>query len=223
MEKLLHGLERKCRNSVIIVVPSRFHGGYLITCVHNIMAPMHASNVFLYRSQKIHLSKNMLAKIEKEREDKLMKKNIFRLTVLLTILTLLLPGVAPVMAAEKTEFQCEEILVDTPNPGRWTYPNGNIHIRGMVNRYSETSTDPRMYGVNEVILNANWHEDYTGPMWGTFWLENDYGGWEGTWAGLMTVQGPRYNAVGDGFGDYAGMKLWINVHNGVCTGSILEH
>lgn len=152
-----------------------------------------------------------------------MKANIFRLTALLTILTLLLPRVAPVMAAEKTEFQCVEILDTILDPGMWTYPNGNIHIRGMVSRYNETSTDPRMYGVNVVVVNANWHGNYTGPMWGTFWLENDYGGWKGTWAGLMTVQGSGYNAVGDGFGDYSGMKLWINVNNGVCTGSILEH
>jgi hypothetical protein len=152
-----------------------------------------------------------------------MKKYIFQLTALLTIFTLLLPGVVPVMAAEKIEFQCTEELLEVLDYGRWTYPNGNIHIRGMIQQFNEQSSDSRMNGINTVDLNANWYADFTGPMWGTFELETDDGGWEGTWAGLMTNQGPRYNAVGDGIGDYAGMKLWINVNYGVCTGSILEH
>jgi hypothetical protein len=152
-----------------------------------------------------------------------MKKNILRLTTILTIMAILLLGVSPALAAEKTAFQCTESFITTLGDGLVNNPDGNIHIRSMIQLFDEQSSEPRFTGKNTVVVNANWRADFTGPMWGTFRLVTAQGGWEGTWAGQMTEQGPKYNAIGDGFGDNAGMKLWVNVDYGVCTGEILGH
>lgn len=59
-------------------------------------------------------------------------------------------------------------------------------------------------------------------MWGTFRLETGEGGWEGTWAVQVREQGTWYNALGDGSGDYAGMKMWWKLNYGIGQGEILE-
>lgn len=149
-----------------------------------------------------------------------MKKNYFLFTVILAVLLL---GVTPVMAAEKIEFPCTETFVAELDPGTWTFPGGNIHVRGMVQLSREEAPDPRNTGYNTVVVNANWRPDWTGPMWGTFRLETDEGGvWEGTWAGRMTEQGSRYHAVGTGFGLYSGMKIWVDMNYGDCQVQLRE-
>jgi len=153
-----------------------------------------------------------------------MKKSYFLLGVLLVILAIPLFGVTPVTAAEKTEFPCTEELIANLDPGTWTYPNGNIHIRGMIQLFRETGPDPRIVGDNTVVVNANWQSDWTGPIWGTFSFVTDEGGlWEGTWAGQMTEAGAVYNGSGNGYGMYAGMKMWVDMNYGVCTITVLEH
>jgi hypothetical protein len=152
-----------------------------------------------------------------------MKKRTFTLVVLMAIALVLLFGVGQVNAADKTVVPCYEQFVDTLNPGTWSYPDGNIHIRGMVQLFRETADDPRNIGYNTVVLNANWQSDWTGPMWGTFSFETDEGGlWEGTWAGRMTEEGSVYNASGKGYGIYAGMKMWVDMDYGTCTATFLE-
>lgn len=152
-----------------------------------------------------------------------MRKNYFRLGAILVVMAVLLIGTAPVTAAEKTEFQCTETFIATLDPGSWTFPDGNIHIRGMKSLFREEG-DARVEGDNTVVLNANWRSDGTGPMWGTWRLVTDEGGiWEGTWAGMMTEQGSWYHAVGDGMGMYAGMKMWVDMNFGDCRIKILEH
>jgi hypothetical protein len=153
-----------------------------------------------------------------------MRKNYFRFSAILFVMAVLLLGVSPVAAAEKTEFQCTETGVAMLNPGTWSFPDGNVHIRGMVQLLREEAPDPRSVGDNTVVVNANWRSDGTGPMWGTWRLETDEGGlWEGTWAGQMTEQGSWYNAVGDGIDLYAGMKMWVNMNFGDCQIKVLEH
>ncbi len=153
-----------------------------------------------------------------------MKKyhNLFGATII--VLSMVLYGAAPAAAAEKDVLPCTETSAGLIDPGTWTFPDGNIHIRGMVELLDESSPDPRDIGQNTIVLNANWNSEFTGPMWGTFSLVTEEGGlWEGTWAGLMTQQGPQYNATGDGFGLYAGMKIWVDMDYGVCQVTFLEH
>ena len=152
-----------------------------------------------------------------------MRKNIFRFAAILFVMALLLGGIAPAAAAEKTEYQCTETLVAILDPGTWSFPDGNLHIRGMVQLFREEAPDPRTVGNNTVVVNTNWRPDGTGPMWGTFRMETDEGGlWKGTWAGKMTEGGSFYQGVGDGFGLYAGMKLFVDMNYGVCQITILN-
>ncbi|UCH60846.1 MAG: hypothetical protein JSV61_05020 [Anaerolineales bacterium] len=153
-----------------------------------------------------------------------MKKKYVRFGAILTLMAVLLVGIVPAMAAEKTVFSCVDGGTELLNPGVWTFPDGNVHVRGMVLRTRNNASDPRDQGYNTIVMNANWGKDGAGPMWGTFSLETDEGGlWKGTWAGRDTEQGSWYNAVGDGYGLYAGMKIWVDKNYDVCQVSILEH
>jgi len=153
-----------------------------------------------------------------------MKKRCSLVGVLVAVMVIPLILVTPVTAADKAEFQCMEIYVDTLDPGSWSFPDGNIHVRGLVELFQETGPDPRLVGNNTVVVNANWHSDMTGPIWGTFRFETDEGGlWEGNWAGQVTAEGAWYNARGDGYGIYEGMKGWWHIEYDVCQATLLEH
>lgn len=152
-----------------------------------------------------------------------MKNNRVRLSIFLITVVALLLAVTPAIAANKVEFQCTPTYSHLLNIGDWTYPDGNIHIRGMVQSEHSVAPDPRCVGDNTIVINANWHADGTGPMWGTFRYETTEGGiWEGTWAGRMTDEGSWYNATGNGYGIYAGMKIFVDKVFDVTTITILE-
>lgn len=146
-----------------------------------------------------------------------MRKTYLHLSAVVVLMAVLLIAVAVVTAAERTTVPCEETFIGQVDPGTWTFPGGNVHIRGMVNTYEEVSPDPRNVGINTVTVNANWGPDYTGPMWGTFSNATYEGGlWEGHWNGTMTAEGSSYQAVGNGYGLYAGQKVWVDVQPGSC-------
>jgi hypothetical protein len=152
-----------------------------------------------------------------------MRNNKVRLAAILAVMAIILIVVAPGAAAEKTVFECTDTFIETLNPGTWTYPDGNVHLRGMVNVSRAGAPDPRGIGYLTVVINANWDENYTGPMWGTFSLETDEGGlWEGTWQGMATMEGSYYLAVGNGFGLYDGMKTWVDSGYGVCQQTVRD-
>ena len=152
-----------------------------------------------------------------------MRSKFFRFFIILTVLAVALLGVVPVTAADKTEFQCTETFIGILDPGTWSFPDSNIHIRGMVQLLNEDAPDPRVVGENTVEINANFRPDGTGPWWGTWRLETDEGGlWVGTAAGQVTEQGTWYNGVGKGIGLYDGMTLFVDMNYGVCNIRILE-
>lgn len=142
---------------------------------------------------------------------------------ILTVLGALLAFAAPIAAqASVSEITGTESCFPT-DPGTWTFPDGNAHVRGMVLQCRDQSSDPRGTGDNTVVLNANWDSNSLGPMWGTFQFETDEGGvWEGTWEGMITTSGSQYHATGMGQGIYEGMKLWVDSVNGVWQGRILD-
>ena len=149
------------------------------------------------------------------------KLSLLAAIAVLVILTLL---TTPVSArSEVTKSPCTETYLETLDPGTMTFPDGNIHLRGMVNTYREESPDLRNVGFNTVTVNANWHADWTGPMWGTFRQVTDEGGiWEGTWSGMVTDSGSGYHAIGQGKGIYKGMTAKISNENGVCQVRIID-
>jgi len=140
------------------------------------------------------------------------------LIVAITVVALLATAAAVQARAVITEFTGTERCAPVSS-GEWTFPDGNIHIRGMVLDCLENTTDSRMQGSNTVTLNANWHADGTGPMWGTWQMEN----WAGTWEGTMMVDGGGvYHAQGQGTEIYDGLKLWLDADHGMISGRILD-
>jgi hypothetical protein len=147
--------------------------------------------------------------------------------IVATIAFVLLATAPLVAKSTITEYECSEVYLETLAEGTMTFlPNGRIHLRDIVNAYDETNDllDPRATGTNYVVVNANWDENWLGPMWGTFTFETDEGGvWEGTWLGQMTEEGSAYHASGNGHGIYDGMKIWIDVAPESCHGRIMDH
>ena len=135
---------------------------------------------------------------------------------------LLIAGSAAARSSEST-FDCEVVSYVTTDPGNWSFPDGNLHIRGMQQVAQSVCEDSRVVGHNYITINANWDATMHGPMWGTFTFESDSGGtWSGTWNGKMTSQGSWYNAVGVGGGEFAGLKLWMDKDFDQLTGRILD-
>ncbi len=152
-----------------------------------------------------------------------MKTQKWLTVTVLVSLTALLLSVAPAGAqAEVTEYTQWEACNAPTNHGTWTFPDGNIHLRGMVLPCNETASDPRLAGSNTIVMNANWGADGLGPMWGTFRQVNEGGVWEGTWEGMMTASGSQLHITGKGSGGYEGLKLWQEGGNGVYQGRILD-
>jgi hypothetical protein len=153
-----------------------------------------------------------------------MKRRSLTFLAAIAILMILAMLTSPVSArSEITKSTCIETYLETLDPGTVRFPDGNIHMRGLVNTYREESPDPRNVGFNTVTVNANWHADGTGPMWGTFRQVTDEGGiWEGTWSGMVTDLGSGYQATGHGDGIYKGMTIKISNENGVCQVWIID-
>jgi hypothetical protein len=146
--------------------------------------------------------------------------------VILTLVAVLL--IAPgSVTAKATRIECTgtETLIEYLDPGAWTYPGGNIHVRGMVELYEELSTCPQMTGMNTVTMNANWDADLAGPIWGTTIMEiSDGGVWETTWQGNTYADGSySYQVVGRGVaGSVVGLHLRLSATNSEWTATILD-
>jgi hypothetical protein len=134
----------------------------------------------------------------------------------LTLFALLVVASRPVAArASRLECTGAEVRTAVLDPGAWTFPGGNIHVRGMVSQYQEESDCPQLAGVNVAAMNANWNANFVGPMWGTGRLETAYGGggtWQGRWNGALSADGQcSYQAVMHGVsGSVTGMKVFLN-------------
>lgn len=126
--------------------------------------------------------------------------------------------------ASKNQCTGTEIPLGLLDPGVWTTPGGNVHVRGMVSQFLEESSCPQTGGVNTSTMNAEWDAAFSGPMQGTWHLETDYGGggvWEGTWQGVSNVDGSyAYEAVGHGIsGSVLGLKITTTAQ---CAGPGLQ-
>ncbi len=140
-------------------------------------------------------------------------------------LAAVLPSGGAVQAqAAFTEFTGTEICYPI-SPGLWTFPDGNIHIRGLVLSCTEASTTPLYGGQNIVVVNANLKAEPgaaflggVGPIWGTWQMEN----WAGTWEGASDGTGAVYHAQGNGTGPREGMKLRLRGDHGAIGGRIVD-
>jgi len=137
-----------------------------------------------------------------------------------------LPSAATVHAqATVTEFTGTEGPCAVVYPGTWTYPDGNIHIRGLILSCTETSDTPLYGGQNTIFLDANLRADSeafflggVGPIWGTWQM----GDWAGTWEGKAVGDGAVYHADGSGTGPHGRIKLRLIGDHGALSGRILD-
>jgi hypothetical protein len=86
---------------------------------------------------------------------------------IVTVLGVLLAFVAPIAAqASITEITGTEVchMFSPINPGTWTFPDGNVHVRGMVFLCRDESSDPRETGNIEVVMDANWDANMLGHL-----------------------------------------------------------
>lgn len=155
-----------------------------------------------------------------------MKRQKWSVWVLLTLVGVLLlaPGsvAARAIRIDCTGTESPPTLLDQ---GAWTFPGGNIHVRGMVQRYEEASSCPQLAGFNTVTMNANWDASYAGPIWGTSVnLTTDGGVWETTWQGKTFADGSfAYQAVGHGVaGPVEGLHMKLSATNLGWTATILD-
>ena len=163
-----------------------------------------------------------------------MKKKLFPILVLLAVVFGLAIAPSQVMAGSlHTPVAAWEIPQCPPSGpghpdctlGEWTFPDGNMHVRNMVQIYAAIGiSDDRLTGTNTLVVNANWDENGYGPGWGTFHndVENYDGYWEGTFAARMTSEGYVSRIVGQGYGEFDGMMILATEVNGYFEGVILE-
>jgi len=143
-------------------------------------------------------------------------KNLFVFFLISAVLLISTVGRATA-AAIKTSFTGTEVYVSDVAPGEIFFSDGNMHIRGIVQSFAVSVSDPRVNGVDTVTINGNFKlvpppTAFTGPMWGTFQISNQDGYWEGTWTGERADNGFSYISVrGEGYGEYEGMKIFIDV------------
>ena len=158
-----------------------------------------------------------------------MKKKLFPILVFLAIVLALGVPMSQAMAGSpRTPVEALEIPQCPGHPdctlGEWTFPDGNMHVRNMVQIYDAISlNDDRVTGTNTLVVNANWDANGYGPGWGTFHNQSAYydGYWEGTFAALMTSEGYVSRIVGQGYGDFDGLMIKATEVNGVLEGVIL--
>jgi hypothetical protein len=146
----------------------------------------------------------------------------------------LLPVQAVTAEAEFITCEGAFIPLGVLDYGTWTYPGGNMHVRGMVGQYQQSmpDSDPRCSGLNTVVTNANWDAYGAGPSWGTFHTVLEEGspdGWDGTWTGMSYPDGSTsIQVVGHGYGGLEGQHVLVDIAfpsmsaPGVASGYILD-
>jgi hypothetical protein len=151
-----------------------------------------------------------------------MKKHL----VLITIVGLLVLMTATAVGAKvaREPFTSEGTLVGVIDPGEWTYPDGNMHVRGMVESVRIEASDPRLTGDQTIVANGNWDADGYGPLWTTWRVDVDAfdGYWEGTSTGKIDENGLSARIQGRGYGDLAGLLIEGTYLNGITEGVIKE-
>ena len=160
------------------------------------------------------------------------------LLVLLSLLLLTLVFSTSLVSANapKTYFTGVEVAIGPPTGGTMKVVDGKLQLRGMVQPAYDTTSDPRTTGDVTIVVNAVWTlpPDPTGPMWGTFRIENKDGAWYGRWQGRRTLEGEdiisTIQGTCHGSGAYEGLVgKWnyraVNAHLGnpfEISGYILE-
>jgi hypothetical protein len=155
-------------------------------------------------------------------------KYLFVSVILAVLITVAFPMTA--LAGEnKTYFTGTECYGGPIDPGVWTpLGNGQVHISGLRSFHYDQTDDPRMTGVDSIVLNAVGDPvaGY-GTFWGTSEIVTGEGSWEGQFVGKQESGQFTFNALLHGHGGYEGLVANWNyspgdVVCGVLSGYIVE-
>jgi len=115
--------------------------------------------------------------------------------------------------ATRIPFTSQDSPCTITSMGTWTYPDGNLHIRGLTQECVHPANIPQLVGTDYEVLNFNLDATGSGSLWLTWRLETQGGGWEGiahgTVAGMLSAE-PYGTAksVGHGTGIYEGQHYF---------------
>jgi hypothetical protein len=170
-----------------------------------------------------------------------MKRQKHLILAIVALIATVLVAAGPVAARENKEEvsgkECYGELYDPEDASLWLSEEGILHIRGAKQENTIECDDPRVAGESIVVVNANLEFNggvWVGPMWGTYQIEVDDGGfkgfWDGTWTGTLYADGSMSTrAHADGSGDLEGLKIFVTTERagpydacGEFTGYILN-
>jgi len=151
-----------------------------------------------------------------ENEEFEMNKKYYQICTVLAVVAMLFVLVSSSASARPftTDFTGIETVLSIPDPGESAVIDGKLHITGLVNVVEDIADDPRVSGTSRVVINGilDLDDNLSGPVWGSYYLENAGGSWRGTWTGERTTEGFLYLRMeGHGGGGYRGMSAWWNV------------
>lgn len=145
----------------------------------------------------------------------------------------------------RSEFESRALFSAIPEPGEITCPGGGeplpsmmppwcvdartkVRNRQLTGAFVQT-TDERVWGAVEVVMNMNLDSSFHGPVWGSYAIAvPGRGSWEGIWHGKYEGVGlATYRLVAHGIGELDGLELravivWRAGKGESWTGEIIE-
>ncbi|MBN2390574.1 MAG: hypothetical protein JXR84_07620 [Anaerolineae bacterium] len=146
--------------------------------------------------------------------------------IVIGVMLLLILAMSTTVSAQvvRIPFTSVGTLVEILDPGKWSYPGNNAHVRDMVELIRTESADERITGWHTLVANGNWDANGYGPIWGTFVLDVDAydGTWEGSYTGVIDENGLSLRMQAHGYGDLSDFRIEGTYLNGVTNGEIIE-
>jgi hypothetical protein len=133
-----------------------------------------------------------------------------RLLVIVLLTVALLTALFPMTGlakGNKTYFTGTECFGEITDMGTWTpLGNGYFRVTGLHSWHTDTTTDPRLTGIDNVVVNAVANPDTgNGTFHGTFEIVNNGGSWFGHWVGKQENGNFTIEGLTHGSGGYDGL------------------
>jgi len=141
---------------------------------------------------------------------------------LVALVVLAVPAAAQ---TNRSEFESRALYYAIPEPGDITCPDGGgplpslmppwcvdartkVRNRLLTGAFVQT-TDERVWGPVQVVMNMNLDASFHGPVWGSYVVAlPGRGNWEGTWHGKYEGMSlATYRLVAHGSGEFDGLEL----------------
>ncbi len=161
------------------------------------------------------------------------------------VVALVVLAVPAAAQTNRSEFDSRAFYSAIPKPGDITCPDGSgpvpslmppwcvdartkVRNRLLTGAFVQT-TDERVWGTTQVMMNMNLDSSFHGPVWGTYVIVRPgRGTWEGTWQGKYEGVGlATYLLVAHGSGEFDGLELravivWRAGKGEAWTGEVID-